>query len=300
MARWRVGEEEAGARLGDFLRERLGGGAPSARAVKRALERGAGRVNGKTETFPTRALRSGDRVEFDASLLEARAPRLAFEAGRVLHEDDDLLLYDKPAGPPSAPTEGGGLCLYDVLRRFVRKERGADLWMVHRLDAGTSGVMVFVKRRELEPAFRALFAAGEVRKTYLAIALGEIAWRRRRVETRMARVGKDRWGSVASGGQHAATDFERLRPLRGAAEVRARPVTGRTHQIRVHLAELGHPILGDLVYGRDRRQPIVAGRPMLHAAEIAFVHPGTGAPLRAAAPPPEDFRAALAALETTR
>jgi len=297
---WEVEPEDAGNRLGDFVRARLDK-PPSARAVKRALEQGACTVDGTVETFASRRLAAGERVAFASPETEAPPARLVAEAGRVLLEDDALLVYDKPPGYPSAPPDGGGACVYDVVRRDVLRRGGPGLWMVHRLDRDTSGALVFVKDKAFEPVLREQFAEGAVDKRYEAIALGDVAWRRKRVESRLAKArgrGPERWESVERGGRRAVTRFERTDRLRGAARIRCRPETGRTHQIRVHLAELGHPILGDLVYGRTHAQPVRAARHMLHAREIAFAHPVTGARVRVRAKIPADFQGALHALRT--
>ncbi|MCA9772052.1 MAG: RluA family pseudouridine synthase [Myxococcales bacterium] len=300
--RWAVGPEAAGRRLGDFLRSATAE-AWSARAIKRAIERGAASVNGRAETFASRRLAPGDRVSLDVSILgDVKAPtrRLVFEAARLLHEDDALVAYDKPPGHPSAPTDGGGLCVYDVVRRRFQRDRGEGIYMVHRLDRDTSGVLLFLKTKALAPDFRRLFAEGGVRKVYRAIALGEIPWGSRTVDAPIGHLtggGPERWGVVERGGRRALTRFERVRVLGGATDLRALPETGRTHQIRVHLASLGYPILGDVVYAGGRRGPVSVARHMLHAASIAFEHPATKAPVRIDAPLPEDFTAALAALE---
>lgn len=215
----------------------------------------------------------------------------------ILFEDADLIAVDKPPGLPTVPTaDPARPSLVRQLEAELR-ERGfrGTLGVHQRLDRDTSGVVMFTKTPEANPGLARQFAAGEVRKTYLALVarprrtLRE-AWS---VESRIGRVGKGRMASVATGGQPARTDFRLVGRWPLALLVEARPRTGRTHQIRVHLAESGLPVLGDAVYGGVSRG---AERSLLHAAVLELRHPVTGAPLRIESPLPAAFAAARAAL----
>jgi 23S rRNA pseudouridine1911/1915/1917 synthase len=224
----------------------------------------------------------------------------------VLYEDEDLVVIDKPAGLVVHPAAGhaSGTLVNALLHRFGALAGEAERpGIVHRLDALTSGVMVVARTVPAREGLMRAFAAHDIERAYLAIALGAPP-NKARYETSYGRHPRDRkrFTSRVSRGKRAVTDIEVLERLHGAALVRCTLETGRTHQIRVHLAEHGFPILGDKVYGRvpkDKRLREAAeslGRQALHAAVLGFVHPVSRAPLRFTTEPPEDFQRALAAL----
>jgi 23S rRNA pseudouridine1911/1915/1917 synthase len=183
------------------------------------------------------------------------------------------------------------------------------LGVVHRIDKETSGLVVFTRTWLAKKSLSSQFRAHTVHRRYLAIAYGEV--RTRRIESHLVedrgdglRGSWERTGSGRAGkkpppsAQRAVTHVESLEPLEGATLVACRLETGRTHQIRVHLSEAGHPILGERVYVRGYTGPeIPAPRLMLHAAELGFVHPATNREMRFERPMPEDMRAVLAGLE---
>lgn len=197
----------------------------------------------------------------------------------VLHEDEHLLVVNKPAGwNTHAPSPYAGEGIYDWLKH--REPRWASLAIIHRLDKETSGVMVFGKTPLANRSLTEQFAARAVRKKYLLLTDRSVPPGEHIVKTNLVRVG-DRYASGPHG-ELAETNFKLIDPafrLPPSALVAASPLTGRTHQIRVHAAESGFPILGDTLY---------AGSPFprvcLHAAELAFQHPATGDDLRFLAP----------------
>ena len=225
----------------------------------------------------------------------------------VLYEDDDLVVIDKPAGMVVHPARGhsGGTLVNALLHHFgaLPGEDAARPGIVHRLDAHTSGVMVVARTAAAREALMAAFATHAIERSYLAIAVGHppdaITY-----ETLHGRHPRDRkrFTTKVTRGKRALTRVEVLERLHGAALVRCTLETGRTHQIRVHLAEHGAPLLGDPVYGKRSKDPRVRaaadalGRQALHAAVLGFTHPITSAPLRFETPPPDDFRRALEAL----
>jgi 23S rRNA pseudouridine1911/1915/1917 synthase len=165
--------------------------------------------------------------------------------------------------------------------------------IVHRLDAGTSGLLVVAKDDETHGALTQLLAAREVERRYLALVRGRVEPDRFTVDASLVR----RRGRVAVGAAGAAssTDFDVEERMEGSTLLQARPRTGRTHQIRVHLASIGHPILGDRPYGgvgEDARR-LGLSRPFLHAAGLAFLHPGTGRRVEVEEPLPTDLQTAL-------
>jgi RluA family pseudouridine synthase len=200
---------------------------------------------------------------------------------RVLYEDESLVFVDKPAGIVvqrrlHAPDEP---YLLDAVERQV-----GPVFLLQRLDRGTSGVIFFSKRAELNVRLTRQFERKRIRKRYLAIAEGTIAGART-IDLPIARIGTIQFG-VREGGKRAITHLEPLEAQPAGSLVAVRLETGRTHQIRVHLAAIGHPLAGDWLYGERN-----AERPMLHAAELELTHPLTQQPLRVSSPVPRDFRA---------
>jgi 23S rRNA pseudouridine1911/1915/1917 synthase len=234
----------------------------------------------------------------------------------VLFEDGDLIVVDKPAGMAAHPAPGSetGTLVNALLAHCGDSLSGiggvARPGIVHRLDKDTSGVMVAAKSDRAHAGLSALFATHDIERTYIALTRGAPSPARGRIETRLGRSTHDRkkMAVLKSGGREAITDYvvERVFGVpakAGAAPLAARVActlhTGRTHQIRVHMASKGAPILGDAVYGSGSPAASVraaiaeAGltRQALHAAVLGFVHPVTGEALRFETAPPEDMRA---------
>ncbi len=215
----------------------------------------------------------------------------------VLHHDETLLGVDKAPGVLVVPPPGSReRCLLDDLRRD-----GLKVAPVHRLDRDTSGVLLLCldpqRREELEAAFR----RHEVRKEYLALVHGVPAERRATIDVPILDQGAT--ARVSRGGRRAVTHYEVLRRLPGAGAgaaclLRLSLESGRHNQVRVHMAHIGHPLLGDDKYGRRPRGQagFRAPRCLLHAERLVLRHPRSGRPLDVAAPLPADMQAALAAL----
>jgi 23S rRNA pseudouridine1911/1915/1917 synthase len=201
----------------------------------------------------------------------------------ILYEDDALLFVDKPPGivvqrgyDPDEPV------LLEVATAYA-----GHLYLMQRLDRGTSGVMFFSKRADINPKLTRQFETKRIRKRYLALAEGELS-EAQTVDAPLARIGPISFG-VRDGGKRSVTVVEPLEATAGGSLLSVTLMTGRTHQIRVHLAAIGHPLVGDWLYGARN-----APRPMLHAAELVMTHPVSNQPLRVTAPLPEDFRAEAA------
>jgi 23S rRNA pseudouridine1911/1915/1917 synthase len=228
------------------------------------------------------------------------APAAPLDRSRLLYADQHLAAVDKPAGVPAQPTLASDR---GHLPELVAGLLGGVPFPVHRLDRETSGVVVLARTRAAAAALSAAFREGAPRKTYLALTARAPAPPEGRID---APLGPDprRKGRRAPtpGGEPAATAYRTLRTYPGGqALVEARPETGRTHQIRVHLAHLGAPLLGDARYGGPRRVlEISFPRVMLHALRLEIAHPATGARLALEAPVPEDFAAAERALAGAR
>lgn len=263
--------------------------------AQRAIGAGLVTVDGQRRAKSFR-LRGGERIEGE---IEGQAPPSPEPGGiPVRYEDPHLLVVTKPAGMlthPTAATRSGTL-VNRLLGMGVplSGQGGPDRpGIVHRLDAGTSGLLVVAKDDETHGALTRLLAAREVERRYLALVRGRVEPDRFTVDASLVR----RRGRVAVGaaGAASATDFDVEERMDGSTLLQARPRTGRTHQIRVHLASIGHPILGDRSYGgagADARR-LGLGRPFLHAAGLAFVHPRTGNRVEVEEPLATDLRRAL-------
>lgn len=274
-------------------------------AWQRLIREARVRVNGEPAKA-NRAVRPGDAVFWT---LPPPAPSVLVPEDRpirVLYEDEDLLVLDKPPGWVVHPAVGHetGTLVHALLHHCGESLAGIGgerrPGIVHRLDRETSGAMVVAKTESAMRELARQFKEREVGKEYLAIVRRLPVPSAGRVETWMARSPGSRQKMTArvDRGRRAVTHYETLESFEEAALLRLRLETGRTHQIRVHMAHLGHPVLGDAVYGR--RRGAVAGwkppRQMLHAYHLSFRHPRTGRWMTFRAPIPRDFQAALTAL----
>ena len=236
----------------------------SGKALKRALENGGCRVNGTIERFASTMLSKGDKVSFHL------LPDLLLKEPTLLYEDPDLFIYNKPSG---AVTKGQ--------------------YLVHRLDKGTSGVLLIARHSSMQKKLEALFKKREIKKTYIALIKGHLRQEQGCIANKLAKKGSFQgqsiWGA-SSRGQEAVTHWKCLKKGKGCSLVELVPQTGRTHQLRVHLSEMGHPILGDLQYGREVTFPQEVNRLCLHAYRLSFLHPQTRKRVQITAPVPELFK----------
>ena len=217
----------------------------------------------------------------------------AYVHSLLIHEDADVLAFNKPPGLAVQIAGGRGKSLDFLLWAFA-KSNGKRPRLVHRIDSGTSGVLVVARTKPAAAHLSAQFSGRHARKTYLALVSGQLPTTDEGACTEaLLKVPSDCGGREkmipASPGQKGAlsaeTQWRILSRGEGAALVEARPVTGRMHQIRAHMAALGCPILGDRIYGSGK---LSADRLMLHAARLDITHPD-GSALRLEAPPPADF-----------
>jgi 23S rRNA pseudouridine1911/1915/1917 synthase len=292
---WRahvVAPAEAGLTVAEVLRGPLG---LSGRMLQR-LTRGRGvRVNGRPGHL-RRKVRAGDRVEAraDAPATASLAPVEMPLA--VVHEDAQLLVLDKPPGLLVHPTRAAHTrTLAHGVAAYLGARGGATaVHPVHRIDRGTSGLVVFAKSPAAHAALDRALREGRVIRLYQAVVEDEPEGEEGVVEAPIGPHPRRReLRAVREDGVPARTRWRVLRRLRGHALLEARLESGRTHQIRVHLAHAGHPVCGDRDYGATHAFP----RPALHAARLAFPHPLDGRPLELEAPLPADLRGLLAALE---
>jgi 23S rRNA pseudouridine1911/1915/1917 synthase len=299
----------ADARLDAWLAERLGVSRSRAAAW---IEEGRVLLSGSPARKRDRP-RPGERVE--VRIPEPEPSSLAAEPIplSIVHQDADLLVIDKPPGMVVHPAPGNRSgTLVNALLHAVDDLSGIGgvlrPGIVHRLDRDTSGLLVVAKNDEAHRALAEQLRARTMRRVYLAAAWGHLAQEEVRVDAPIGRHPTERKRmAVVADGRPARTRFVRLERWRAADLLRVELETGRTHQIRVHLLHLGHPVVGDRTYAPDRHRafsgtdrPWAAaltkrvGRQFLHAAELHFTHPRTGAAMSFPAPLPADLAAAAA------
>ena len=309
MTSLEVSEAHAGLRLDQFLGEAIPGETRS--QLKRRIDAGEVTLNGKACRGSTR-VKLGDKVSYQPAAAEPSALLPEAIPLVVLFEDAHLIVVDKPAGMVVHPAAGhaSGTLVNALLHHCEDLAGiGGELrpGIVHRLDRHTSGVMVAAKDESTHQDLVALFSARALERQYVAIVAPPPGWDDITYRTLHGRHPRDRkrFTSRVRSGKEAVTHVKLVERFGGrGALVACRLETGRTHQIRVHLAEHGHPVVGDAVYGRAPRDEKVRkvahalGRQALHAQSLGFVHPRTGQSLSFEAPPPGDMQRAIDAMRT--
>ena len=297
-----VTESQAGLRLDRALGELFPDHSRS--ALARLIEEGHVRINSRPAGKASQRVESGQTIEIEfpeAAPAGVEAQDLPLT---VLYEDEDLVVIDKPAGLVVHPAAGhADQTLVNALLFRVKDLSviGGEIrpGIVHRLDKDTSGVMVIAKHDEAHRKLTADWGTERVRKEYLALVYGTPSSDRGTIDAPIGRDPRDRKRmAVVANGRRAVTEYEVQERYRYVSLVRCRLRTGRTHQIRVHLKHLGHPIVGDPVYSgpqwrgipdkRVQRTLAALGRQALHAAKLTFPHPSTGRALTFEAALPED------------
>ncbi len=309
---------DAGVTLAAALRRRLAGESWS--DVRALCTTGKVSLDGERALDPAARVSAGQRIELRPN---APKPHTVPAGFRIAFEDAHLVVIEKPSGITSVPYERKetGTAL-DLIRaswkRAGKRATVTPLYTVHRIDKDTSGLLAFAKTKLAERALHEVFQRHTAARAYLAVAEGDVT--AARIESQIV---PDRGDGIRGStrhpdqGQLAITYVEPLRhyarkstgPAGRAGSIvatlcRVRLETGRTHQIRIHLSERGHPLVGETVYIRDLlrdgRQPLPAPRLMLHAALLGFPHPVTGAPIRLEATPPDDFMKVIESLGGAR
>ncbi len=246
--------------------------------LQRLLAGGHVRLDGVAANSASRKLRAGQRVDLALwPTAESQAFKAEPMALPIVYEDDDLLVVDKPAGLVVHPAAGhwSGTLLNGLLAHHAGAGLLPRAGIVHRLDKDTSGLMVVGKRLAAVTALSRAIAAREVKRVYHALVIGELPEGRFRVDAPIGRDPRSRVKmAVVAHGRPAQTDVELLGTDGSSSAVRCTLHTGRTHQIRVHLASRGHPLVADPLYGGVSRHGL--HRQALHAVHLAFVHPSTG------------------------
>lgn len=297
MSELRVPAELAGTRLDRYLAEPLG----SRARAQSLIDAGHVTVNGSAR--PKRhVLTGGELIAISEPAVEAVAtdPEAAVVPYGIAYEDEHLLIVDKPAGVVVHPARGHWTgTLAQALAG--RGAAGGEPWragIVHRLDRETSGLLVVAKDEAVHSELKALLAARRLRREYLALVEGHPQARTGTID---APIGRDRRDRVlmsidTDDAREARTHFALDRRLAATTLLRVTLETGRTHQIRVHLAAIGHPVCGDPQYGSVGAYGLE--RQFLHAARLAFPHPVTEAPVDVSSPLPADLAVALRAAES--
>lgn len=276
-------------------------------------------TDGRVLVNGQRCLDAAARVPPGAEVtVDELGPKLrsgALPESAIVYSDRDLVVVDKPVGMLSIAYEPGDKdtlvdCTRALLRRMGPRGYDPELSVVHRLDKETSGVMVFARNLDAKRVFADLFRVHDVERVYQAIAHGSVPTRR--IETHLITDRGDGLrgsfghfrrpkGGAPADAKRSVTYIQPIEPLRGATLVECRLETGRQHQIRIHLSELGHPLVGERVYIRDYPHPrIEAMRPMLHARTLGFAHPRTGEKMTFERPAPADFQGTLESLRGRR
>jgi 23S rRNA pseudouridine955/2504/2580 synthase len=304
VSRHRISEEAGGQRIDNYLLKILKGVPKS--HVYRILRSGEVRVN-SGRAKPAYRLRPGDELRLPPVRVAARAPRAtpppnAKLEHAILYEDEHLLVLNKPSG---IAVHGGSGVSFGVIEQ-LRSQRplARFLELVHRLDRDTSGLLLLAKKRSALTALHTELRAGRVQKYYLTLVKGK--WRNAKQSVRLnlhkyVLASGERRVAVDTEGEQSHTVFDLQQAWREFSLLRAELKTGRTHQIRVHLAHLGYPIAGDDKYGdfAFNKDLARAGlkRMFLHASRVSFKHPATATMLTLEAPLPDELQNFLRTLD---
>lgn len=285
--------DAAAARMTGLTRSRVAG----------LIAEGLVLLDGAAVARPSQRVRTGQLLDIDLSepVRRARVVPAVVEGMTIVHDDPDVVVVDKPAGVAAHPSLGwDGPDVVSGLAgagfRITTSGAAERQGIVHRLDVGTSGLMVVAKSERAYTALKRAFRERTVDKVYLALVQGHLDPLEGTIDAPIGRHPGSEWKfAVTAGGRAAVTHYEVIEMMRATCLVRVRLETGRTHQIRVHFAALHHPCVGDPLYGSDPGLAARLGldRQWLHAAELGFVHPGTGGYVRFASEPPADLARAL-------
>jgi 23S rRNA pseudouridine1911/1915/1917 synthase len=285
---------EAGKRLDVWLTGEL---AEYSRSyVEKLIQEGNATVGGKIVKSGHK-LKAGDIVKVripKPKLLEVKAEEIKLD---IVHEDDDIIVINKPRGMVVHPAAGNHT---GTLVNALLKHCGTSLsdingvirpGIVHRIDKDTSGILVIAKNNRSHSILSDLLKEHDINRIYTAIAEGIITEERGTIDAPIGRHPVDRKKMAVNtrNGRHAVTHFRVLERFRSATLLEVKLETGRTHQIRVHMSHIGHPLVGDSIYGRKRKSFGFEGQ-ALHAGTLGFVHPSTGKYVEYTAEPPQEFK----------
>ena len=270
-------------------------------AIQQLISQGKVRVNGQTPK-PSHRLKETDQLQFDRPAESPTPAAPQFPSLNIVYEDDHLLAVDKPAGLTTHPAPGHetGTLTNTLLAHLPGLAEVGDPsrpGIVHRLDKDTSGLLLVAKTHQAHRDLSAQFKKRTVAKTYLALVIGSVSPPEGVIQAPVGRhFTRRKEMAVVQGGRDAETRYKTVSSYDGYTLLNVTPHTGRTHQIRVHMAAIGHPVVGDATYGK--RHPRLR-RHFLHAASLRFRHPNSGEEMELTAPLPEDLSSFLNSLSYT-
>lgn len=295
-----VEQREAGGRIDVFLTGKMGTQL-SRSQIKKLIEEKLVTVSGEPVT-PHYKIKAGDEIHISWPVPRPGIPSPEAIPLEILYEDAQLIVLNKPAGMVVHPAHGHesstlvNALLYHVKKLSCQPGKAVRPGIVHRLDKDTSGVMVVAKDEKTHELLARQFKEHSVERIYHAVVQGEVQHNEGYCDEAVGRAFLNRKKIIVrpSGGKEALTYFKVIRRYKGTTYLEIRPQTGRTHQIRVHMAYLGHPVTGDSLYGAP--SPYIQ-RQALHAKTLGFSHPSSGEKLYFESELPEDIRRLLARLE---
>lgn len=293
-----VDEENKGKRLDLYASEQYK--EVSRSNIKKLIKEERLKVNSKIEKASYKVA-LGDEISVDIpepTELEVEPQNIPLE---IVYEDDDLLIVNKPQGMVVHPAPGNpdntlvNAILYHCKGKLSSINGVIRPGIVHRIDKNTSGILVVAKNNSTHAGLSEQFAEHSITREYEMITSGNVDWEKMTVDKPLGRNPKDRMkmAVVKSGGKRAVTHFEVIESLSGFTYMKATLETGRTHQIRVHLNFLRHPIIGDNIYGYNIKKFTSLKGQMLHARKLGFIHPRTGEYMEFTSELPEHFKKTL-------
>lgn len=292
MGVWKVGNDENGIRLDVYLSERTD---LTRSRIGKLIQEGQALIDGKCILKPGTPVKNGQEIQFaipEVKPVELQPQDLPIS---VVYQDDDLAVVFKPSGMvvhPAAGNPDGTMVNALMMKLDGLSGIGGEMrpGIVHRIDKDTSGLLLVAKNDRSHLFLSEQIKAHTVQRAYLSILIGHLKECEGDVHGPIGRHPTDRKKmAIVPDGREAHTHYTVLEELKGATLIEARLTTGRTHQIRVHMASLGHPVLGDPVYGPKKSPYAVEGGQLLHAYKLGFVHPSTGENMLFEAPPEERF-----------
>ena len=295
-----VDSQNDGKRVDAYLRENT---TFSRSRISALIQDGALRISGELELKPSRKLVAGEQLALgvpEVREVEIVPQNIPLD---ILYQDEDIVIVNKPCGMVVHPAAGNeDRTLVNALMYHVKDLSGIGGEMrpgiVHRLDKDTSGLILVAKNDHAHAVMSEQFKARTMEKHYRAVAFGSFSQDEGLIDAPIARHPNDRKRmAVIAGGKESQTEWKVLERLKSATYLDVHLLTGRTHQIRVHMQSIGHPLLGDVIYAPHAKVPVHIPRLMLHAYSLSFDHPTSGKRMELTAPLPEKFVTTLEKLK---